>query len=102
MTLTTTPARRARSCGSTACVIAITPNVLVSNTSRIVAIGVASNAPISPMPALLTSTSIGPASATTAAIDAGCVTSSGRTRRRVERGSSASVGVRIVAITCQP
>ena len=38
----------------------MTPKVLVSNTSRTVAIGVASNTPMTPMPALLTSTSIGP------------------------------------------
>ena len=61
VTFTTTPDRRARNCGSTACVIAITPKVLVSNTSRTVAIGVASKTPMTPMPALLTSTSSGPA-----------------------------------------
>src|SRR5262249_29739665 len=42
VTLTMTPDRRARNCGSTACVMAMTPKVLVSNTSRTVDIGVAS------------------------------------------------------------
>jgi hypothetical protein len=42
VTLTMTPARRWRSCGSTACVNAIVPKVLVSKTSRTVAIGVSS------------------------------------------------------------
>ena len=37
-----TPERRARNCGMTACVIAITPNVLVSNTFRTCDMGVAS------------------------------------------------------------
>jgi hypothetical protein len=75
--------------------------VFVSNTSRTVVIGVASNAPMSPMPALFTSTSIGPRSAS-AAIDAGFVTSSGMTRSRSERGSTSSRGVRMPAITFQP
>lgn len=44
-----------------ACVIAITPKMLVSNTSRVVVMSVASNAPTTPTPALFTSTSIGPA-----------------------------------------
>jgi hypothetical protein len=68
VTFTTTPDRRVRNRGSTACVIAITPKVLVSNTSRVVAIGVASKAPTTPMPALLTSTSTGPAASSAAAM----------------------------------
>jgi hypothetical protein len=48
VTFTTTPDLRARNAGSTACVIAITPKVLVSNTSRTVVIGVASKAPTTP------------------------------------------------------
>ena len=68
VTFTTTPDLRARNWGSTACVIAITPKVLVSNTSRTVAIGVASKAPKSPMPALLTSTSMGPLASSAAAM----------------------------------
>lgn len=44
------PLRRARKWGSTACVIASTPKVLVSNTSRTLATGVASKAPKSPIP----------------------------------------------------
>ena len=76
VTFTTTPDLRARNCGSTACVIAITPKVLVSNTSRVVAIGVASKAPTTPMPALLTSTSMGPLASSAAAMLSGFVTSS--------------------------
>ena len=68
VTFTTTPDLRARNWGSTAWVIAITPKVLVSNTSRTVAIGVASKAPKSPMPALLTSTSMGPLASSAAAM----------------------------------
>ena len=45
VTFTITPDRRARNCGSTAWIIAIEPNVLVSNISRTVAIGVVSKAP---------------------------------------------------------
>ena len=66
VTFTTTPDRRARNWGRTACVIAITPKVLVSNTSRAVAIGVASKAPRRPTPALFTSTSMGPAASSAA------------------------------------
>jgi hypothetical protein len=58
VTFTTTPDLLARNCGSTACVIAMTPNVLVSNTSRTVDIGVASKTPMTPMPALLTAASL--------------------------------------------
>jgi hypothetical protein len=43
-------------------------DLLVSNTSRVVAIGVASKAPKSPMPALLTRTSMGPLASSAAAI----------------------------------
>ncbi len=66
MTLTTTPARRCLNCGSTACVSAIVPNMLVSNSSRIVVIGVASNGEAAPKPALLTRASIAPAAAMSA------------------------------------
>ncbi len=76
--------------------------MLVSNTSRTVAIGVASKAPIRPMPALLTSTSIGPLASSAAAMLSGLVTSSGSTRIRSDRGSRSSRGVRIVATTFQP
>src|SRR5215470_2068192 len=48
VTFTTTPDLRSRNRGSTACVIAITPKVLVSNTSRTVAMGVASKTPTTP------------------------------------------------------
>ena len=102
VTFTITPDRRARNWGSTACVIAITPKVLVSNTSRTVAIGVASKAPNAPMPALLTSTSIGPLASSAAAMLSGFVTSSASTRSRSERGSRSSRGVRMVATTFQP
>src|SRR5215510_502734 len=68
VTFTTTPDRCARNCGSTACVIDITPKVLVSNTSRTVDIGVASNTPMTPMPALLTSTSMDPDASIAAAM----------------------------------
>jgi hypothetical protein len=55
VTFTTTHVLRSRNKGSTVCVIAVTPKVLVSNTSRTVAtIGVASKAPTTPVPALLT------------------------------------------------
>ena len=102
VTFTTTPERRARNCGSTAWVIAITPKVLVSKTSRAVAIGVASKAPKSPIPALLTSTSIGPLASSAAEMLSGSVTSSGSTRYRSDRGRMPSRGVRMVATTVQP
>ena len=68
--------------------------------SRAMASGVASKAPMAPTPALLTSTSIGPAASTAAAIDSGSVTSSASTR--TDSGSRPSRGVRMVAITFQP
>ena len=102
VTFTTTPDLRARNWGSTACVIAITPKVLVSNTSRTVAIGVASKAPTTPMPALLTSTSMGPLASSAAAMLSGFVTSSASTRSRSDRGRTSSRGVRMVATTFQP
>ncbi len=102
VTFTTTPERRARNCASTAWVIAITPKVLVSNTSRVVAIGVASKAPNRPMPALLTSTSMGPLASSAAAMLAGSVTSSACTRSRSDGGKRSVCGVRMVAITRQP
>jgi len=102
VTFTTAPDLRARSCGSTACVMAITPKVLVSNTSRAVTIGVASKAPNSPMPALLTRTSTDPLASSAAATLWGFVTSSATTRSRSDRGRTSSRGVRIVAITLQP
>ena len=73
--------------------------MLVSNTSRIVDIGVASKAPTTPMPALLTSTSIGPIDAKRDATLSGLVTSSAITRSRPDSGSRLWRGVRIVAIT---
>ncbi len=99
VTFTTTPDLRARSWDSTACVLAITPKVLVSNTSRTVAIGVASNAPKSPMPALLTSAWMGPHASSAAAMLSGLVTSSASTRSRSDRGRKPSRGVRMVATT---
>jgi len=102
VTFTTTPAHRSRNCGRTACVIAMTPKVLVSNTSRVVAIGVASKAPTTPMPALLTSASTCPLASTAAAMLSGFVTSSASTRSRSDRGRMSSRGVRMVATTSQP
>ncbi|MNT67274.1 hypothetical protein D3C72_2054040 [compost metagenome] len=78
------------------------PNVLVSKMSRTVAMGVASKAPNRPRPALLTSTSMGPAVCSVWAMLSGCVTSSGRTRRRSDAGNTSARGVRMVAITFQP
>ncbi|MOA22596.1 hypothetical protein D3C78_1431640 [compost metagenome] len=102
VTLTTTPARRARNWGITACVIAITPKVLVSKISRTVSIGVASNAPNSPMPALFTRASSGPQVCSAVAMLSGRVTSSASTCSRSSTGSSSGRGVRMVAMTCQP
>ena len=102
VTFTTTPERRARNCGITACVIAITPNVFVSNTSRVVATGVDSNAPKSPMPALFTSRSMGPLASSAAAMLAGSVASSASTRSRSDFGRASARGVRMVATTWQP
>ena len=82
--------------------MAITPNVLVSNSRRTWAIGVTSKAPISPMPALLTSASIGPLASSAAAMLSGLVTSSGSTRSRSDRGRMPLRGVRMVATTFQP
>lgn len=78
------------------------PKVLVSNTSRTVAMGVASKAPNRPIPALFTSTSMGPASASTAAMLSARVTSSGSTRMRSPVGSRSARGLRMVAITFHP
>jgi hypothetical protein len=64
VTFTTTPTLRCLNCGSTACVTAIVPKVLVSKSSRTVAIKVASTGDAAPKPALLTRTSIGPAAST--------------------------------------
>ena len=100
--MTTTPDLRARNWGITACVIAITPNVLVSNTLRTWDIGVASKAPTKPMPALLTSTSIGPLASIAAEMLSALVTSSGSTRRRSDRGKMPSRGFRMVATTLHP
>ena len=80
----------------------MTPKVLVSNTSRASSSGVASKAPNAPMPALLTSTSIGPLASTAAAMLSGLVTSSGSTRTRSESAKRSSRGVRIVAMTFHP
>ena len=102
VTLTMTPDRRSRICGMTVWVIAMTPKVLVSKTLRTCGIGVASKAPTTPMPALLTRTSIGPAASTAAEMLAALVTSSRRMRIRSERGRISSRGVRMVAITFQP
>ncbi|MCY1237936.1 hypothetical protein D9M72_506510 [compost metagenome] len=102
VTLTTTPDWRARNCGITAWVMAITPKVLVSKTLRIWDIGVASKAPTTPIPALLTSTSIGPASSIAAAMLSRSVTSRAKTRNRSEFGRMSRCGRRIVAITFQP
>ncbi|MCY1244409.1 hypothetical protein D9M72_574810 [compost metagenome] len=102
VTLTTTPDRLLRNCGITACVIAMTPNVLVSKILRTCAIGVASKAPTTPMPALLTSASIGPLASRAAGMLSGSVTSSCTTRMRSDRGRISVRGVRMVATTFQP
>src|SRR5690606_12652542 len=102
VTFTIIPYWRARNCGSTACVIAITPTVLVSNTSRMMVIGVASKAPNKPMPELLTSTSIGPQASSVAIMLSGLVASSDSTRNRDDGGKISSRGWRMVAITFQP
>ena len=102
VTFTTTPDLRARNRGSTACVIAITPKVLVSKTSRAVVMGVASKAPNSPIPALLTSTSSGPQASSAASMLACFVTSSASTRSRSDWGRTSARGVRMVATTFQP
>ena len=81
--------------------MAITPKVLVSKTRRTCSMGVASKAPTTPIPALFTSTSIGPAAATAAAMLAASVTSSGTSRTR-SAGSSPARGLRMVAMTFQP
>jgi len=93
---------RARIWGITACVIAIVPNVLVSKISRTIDMGVASKAPSSPMPALFTSTSMGPAASIAAAMLSGFMTSSATIRIRSDAGSTSSRGVRMVATTFQP
>ena len=95
------PERRSRNCGNTAWVIAITPKVLVSKSSRAVVSGVASKAPMAPMPALLTSTSIGPAASSAAAIDSR-VGDVEREHAQRTRAAGPRAGVRMVAITFQP
>ena len=102
VTLMIVPDRRSRSWGRTARVMAITPKVLVSNTSRTVAIGVTSKTPARPMPALLTRTSMGPLASSAARMLAGEETSNGSTTARSSSGSSSFLGVRIVATTRQP
>jgi hypothetical protein len=54
------------------------------------------------MPALLTSTSMGPLASTADAMLSGLVTSSASMRRRLDRGNTSSRGVRMVATTFQP
>jgi len=58
--------------------------------------------PARPMPALFTSTSMGPAASRARAMLSGRVTSSARTRRCGDTGNKSSRGVRIVATTFQP
>jgi len=82
--------------------MAMTPKVLVWKISRTVVMGVASKALRSPMPALLTRTSMGPAASTAAAMLPGSVTSRATTRIRSERGKTSGRGVRMVATTFQP
>lgn len=57
VTSTTTPEPRSRNWDSTACVVAITPSVLISKTSRARAMRVPSNTLIDGTPALVTRTS---------------------------------------------
>ncbi len=102
VTLTTTPEPRSRNRGSTACVIAMTPNVLVSKTSRTRAMGVPSNTPIEGTPALLTRTSRGPAASSAALMLRGSVTSSSTTRSRSDSGRMPVRGVLMVAMTFHP
>lgn len=99
--LTITPLRRSRMAGITAFVIAMVPITLVSMSSRALSMSAPSSTFSMPTPALLTSASSGPASVSAAAMLWACVTSSGRTRRRSERGSLSVDGVRIVATTSQ-
>lgn len=102
VTLTTTPEPRSRNWGSTACVVAITPKVLVSKTSRTRAIDVPSNTPMDGTPALLTRTSMGPAASMAAAMLSGRVTSRATTRNRSDSGRRPGRGVRMVAMTFHP
>jgi len=97
-----TPVPRSRICGSTACVMAIVPMVLVSNASRTCASGTSSPGDGRPKPALLTSTSMRPAASTAQRMLSTSVTSRGSTRSRPEAGSISGRGVRIVATTFQP
>ena len=67
--------------------------------TRALAIEVPSSAPSTPIPALLTSTSTGPAASTACRMLSGSVTSSAITRSRSERGRLSCAGVRMVATT---
>ncbi len=82
--------------------MAMVPNVLVANRSRIVSMLVPSSGFSQPMPALLTSTSMSPAASTVRPMLSGSVTSSARIRRASEAGSRSARGFRIVATTRQP
>jgi hypothetical protein len=81
--------------------MAMVPRVLVSKISRTLSISTPSTAPSRPMPALLTSTSSGPAASTAARMLCASVTSSGRMRSLGDAGSRSARGVRMVATTFQ-
>ena len=97
VTFTMAPVPRSRIPGTKAWIIRADPNTLVSNIRRTSSSGTVSTGPSTPNPALLTSTSIGPASATTSATD-----SSESTSRAILPATSRSSivsGRRAVAIT---
>ncbi|KAG1311207.1 hypothetical protein G6F62_014471 [Rhizopus arrhizus] len=106
VTLIMTPSPRSRRWGMRAWLTAMTPKVLVSNTARNVAAGVASTAENRPMPALLTSASLQPKawmpSRMARAMLASSVTSSSTTRKRSDGANRAGSGRRMVAMTFHP
>ena len=100
VTLTMAPWPRSRMPGRSAWIIRTDPKTFVSNIRRTSSSGTDSIGPSTPNPALLTSTSIGPASATAAATDASESTS--RARRRATSRSWIVSGRRAVATTSYP
>ena len=98
--LTITPALRLRMPGSTACIIATVENVFVSEIRRTVSIKEPSTALSQPMPALLTRTSIAPASSVAAAMLSASVTSSGSTRSLSDADKVLAAAQRLLFQAC--
>ena len=90
LTFTTCPDPRSRMAGTTAWVQRITPQKLVSNTTLAASMSTSSTVAFQPMPALFTSTSSWPASATTCPVASRTLASSVTSRRTGRTSQPAS------------